>query len=256
MKRKHIWMLAAILVCGLGSVSAQDAEPVHTYFTKEQMPSLLKSLPAPPDTIGEAFAHDIMRYMWGKQMRQTERGSIAIRDAVFGVQTICNEYSEGFGLQISAEGTPEIYKLLRDGTATIQLIGENPKAYYNRKRPFDRFKEPSLCPWDDEALSHNGSYPSGHTILGWGSALLLSEVNPAATDTLMARGHMYGESRVIVGAHWQSDVDCGRLAASIAYAFLHSSPEFLDQMRRAQEEFRRLKGAPAPGCCQSPEGHR
>ena len=39
----------------------------------------------------------------------------------------------------------------------------------------------------------------------------------------MARGYMYGESRVIVGAHWQSDVDAGRLVASVAYAKLHTS---------------------------------
>ena len=30
---------------------------------------MLKWCPAPPDTIGAAFAYDIMQYMWGKQMR-------------------------------------------------------------------------------------------------------------------------------------------------------------------------------------------
>ena len=55
------------------------------------------------------------------------------------------------------------------------------------------------------------------------SALLLSEINPDRADTIMARGYMYGESRVIVGAHWQSDVDAGRLVASVAYAKLHTS---------------------------------
>jgi acid phosphatase (class A) len=49
---------------------------------------------------------------------------------------------------------------------------------------------------------------------------------------------MYGESRVIVGAHWQSDVDAGRLAASAAYARLHTSERFLQQMRLARQEYR------------------
>jgi acid phosphatase (class A) len=107
-----------------------------------------------------------------------------------------------------------------------------------RRRPFMRMHEPTLYPQDEPALRKNGSYPSGHTILGWSSALLLSEINPDRADTILARGYMYGESRVIVGAHWQSDVDAGRLAASAAYARLHTSERFLEQMRLARLEYR------------------
>ena len=109
-----------------------------------------------------------------------------------------------------------------------------------RTRPYVYYNEPTIYPSDEEDLRTNGSYPSGHTILGWSAALLLMEINPAKADTLLARGYMYGESRVIVGAHWQSDVDAGRLAASVAYAKLHTSERFLEQMRKAREEFVRL----------------
>ncbi|MBQ6305886.1 MAG: peptidase M15 [Bacteroidales bacterium] len=57
---------------------------------------------------------------------------------------------------------------------------------------------------------------------------------------------MYGESRVIVGAHWQSDVDASRLAAAIGLARLHTSPVFLAQLNKAQEEFKQLKGTLSP----------
>jgi acid phosphatase (class A) len=107
-----------------------------------------------------------------------------------------------------------------------------------RKRPFMRFNEPTLYPADEPALRKNGSYPSGHTLLGWSSALLLSEINPDRADTILARGLMYGDSRIIVGAHWQSDVNAARLAASAAYARLHTSERFLEQMRLARQEFR------------------
>ena len=43
---------------------------------------------------------------------------------------------------------------------------------------------------------------------------------------------------MIVGAHWQSDVDAGRLAASAAYARMHTSERFLEQMQLARMEFR------------------
>jgi acid phosphatase (class A) len=121
---------------------------------------------------------------------------------------------------------------------TYDNICTLPKRYYMRKRPFMRFNEPTLYPADEPALRKNGSYPSGHTLLGWSSALLLSEINPDRADTILARGLMYGDSRIIVGAHWQSDVNAARLAASAAYARLHTSERFLEQMRLARQEFR------------------
>ena len=242
---KKILMMAAVAMMATTVATAQEEqeEEVLAYFTTAEMPDMLHFLPAPPDTIGALFAHDIMQYMWGKTMRlDPERAAIAIRDAEYGLECIIREFSEPFGLQISKEETPEIYRVLREGTATCDSICTLPKRYYMRKRPFMRFNEPTLTPDDEESLRKNGSYPSGHTILGWSSALLLSEINPERADTLMARGYMYGESRVIVGAHWQSDVDAGRLAASVAYAKLHTSECFLEQMRKARIEFAEKTG--------------
>ncbi len=228
-------MMAAILACGSFSVQAQEAEP---YFTSKQMPDMIKFLPEPPDTTSTRFVNDIMQYMWGKTQRlDTVRANIAIRDAVYGLETIISEFSEPFGLQISAEGTPEIYKVLKDGLATCDSVCKLPKEHYMRIRPFMRFNEPTLVPEQEESHRTNGSYPSGHTILGWSAALLLMEINPAAQDTLLARGYMYGDSRIIAGYHWQSDVDAARLAASAAYAKLHTSERFLEQMAKARSEF-------------------
>ena len=86
------------------------------------------------------------------------------------------------------------------------------------------------------------SFPSGHTILGWSAALLLSEINPDRAEAIVNRGYLYGESRVIVGAHWQSDVNAGYLYASVAYAKLHTSDRFLKQMEKARKEFKKLSG--------------
>ena len=127
--------------------------------------------------------------------------------------------------------------MLAVGIVSADQIGVLPKEYYMRTRPYIFFHEPTLAPWDEEELSHNGSYPSGHTIRGWAAALILSEINPAAAEALFKRGWQYGESRVIVGAHWQSDVNASRPAASIAYAFLQTSPAYRRQVERARAEF-------------------
>lgn len=224
------------------AVCAQAQSKPEPYFSFRELPNMLKWAPAPPDTMGAAFTYDIMQYMWGKQMRQNkERADIAIRDAVYSLECIAQEFSEPFGLTISEENTPEIWKLLRDAKATCENISGFPKYYYKRKRPFVRFQEPTATPQFEPELRRNFSYPSGHTILGWASALLLTEINPERADTILARGMMYGESRVIVGAHWQSDVDAGRLAAAAAYARMHTSERFLEQMRRAHQEFQKKR---------------
>ena len=233
-------MMTALLMTAAVCIQAQSKP--EAYFSFRELPNMLKWHPAPPDTIGAAFTYDIMQYMWGKEMRQNkERADIAIRDAVYSLECIAQEFSEPFGLTISEEETPEIWKLLRDAKATCENMGGFPKYFYKRKRPFVRFQEATATPEFEPELRRNYSFPSGHTILGWTSALLLTEINPERADTILARGMMYGESRVIVGAHWQSDVDAGRLAAAALYARMHTSERFLKQMRRAQKEFEKKR---------------
>lgn len=211
------------------------------------MPDMMKFLPGPPDSTSVAFMNDVARYYWGKEMRKNaERAAQATRDAVYGLETILTEFEEAFGMKISKDETPEIYKVLLDGTATCDSICTIPKQKYKRRRPFMVFNEPTLYPEDEESLRKNGSYPSGHTLLGWSSALLMSEINPDRATEILARGYRYGENRLVVGAHWQSDTDAARLAASAAYARLHTSDRFLEQMKKAREEYKRLKGESTP----------
>ncbi len=228
-------LFAVSLILG-GNIQAQTP-----WLTPADMPNAVRFLPPPPDTASPAFAYDIAQYQWGKaQRKDSTRLAIATRDAVWSIETICREFSAPFGMTLSQEETPEIYQLLLYALITTDQVGKRPKDHYQRQRPYVRFNEPTIAPGDEEALRHNGSYPSGHTILGWSAALLLTELNPAAADTLLARGYMYGQSRVIAGYHWQSDVDAGRLAASAAVARLHADPRFQKQMKRARREFARL----------------
>ncbi|MBR7011981.1 MAG: phosphatase PAP2 family protein [Muribaculaceae bacterium] len=236
---KKFFVIALVAAASM-TLSAQDA--VQPYFTVDQLPDLIKCLPAPPAFDSPEFANDMMRFSWGKLQRlNPERADIAKRDAVWSYEALLAEFDVPFGLHMSPEDTPEIWKLMVTSMTTTDAMRVAPKAYYHRQRPFERFQDKMLT--DEEAeLTGEGSYPSGHTMRGWTAALLLAEVNPANADTIFARGWMYGESRVIVGAHWQSDVDASRVAASIGYAALHGSAEFREQMAKAQAEFRELTG--------------
>lgn len=219
-------------------VHSQEPLPL---LTPQQMPNPVRFLPPPPDTASDAFAYDQARYRWGKEQRlDSARLTLAVSDANWRIEYICQEFSKPFGMTISREATPAIYRMLYVALISTDVVGKLPKEFYNRTRPYVYYGEPTIYPQDEEELRNNGSYPSGHTIEGWSAALLLTELNPDRADTILARGYMYGESRVIAGYHWQSDVDAGRLAASAAIARLHADRRFMRLMRKAQKEFRRL----------------
>jgi acid phosphatase (class A) len=240
---KKILLMAAVAMMTATNLSAQEEEAVNAYFTTDEMPDMMVFLPGPPDSTSMAFMNDVARYYWGKEMRNDpERAAQATRDAVYGLETILTEFEEAFGMKISKEDTPEIYKVLLEGTATCDSICTKAKREYMRRRPFMVFNESTLYPEDEPALRKNGSFPSGHTLLGWSSALLMMEINPDRATEILTRGYRYGENRLVVGAHWQSDTDAARLAASAAYARLHTSERFLEQMKKAREEYQRLKG--------------
>ena len=245
--KKFLMMAAAVMMAATNLSAQEEEEVVNAYFTTAEMPDMMVFLPGPPDSTSVAFMNDVARYYWGKEMRNDpERAAEATRDAVYGLETILTEFEEAFGMKISKEDTPEIYKVLLEGTATCDSICTKAKREYMRRRPFMVFNEPTLYPEDEPALRKNGSFPSGHTLLGWSSALLMSEINPDRATEILTRGYRYGENRLVVGAHWQSDTDAARLAASAAYARLHTSERFLEQMKKARDEYKQLKGETTP----------
>ena len=158
-------LIPALVALFFGALVLQAQPAVELYLAEEELPDLVQCLPAPPDTIGEAFTHDIMRYMWGKTQRlDPERLAVAKLDAVWDLDTLRTIYSVPFGMEISPEKTPEIYRAFVNGVSTIEQIRFRPKAHYFRMRPYARFKEESIFPQDDAWLATEGSYPSGHTI--------------------------------------------------------------------------------------------
>lgn len=233
-------MIAAVLsICGFLPALAQE-QTVETYFAADDLPNGVACLPAPPDTIGALFTHDIMQYMWGKSIRDTERGRLAAEHWVTSADDMSVFFSVPFGMTISREATPAIFHLVERSIPTFRLSVAAPKDAYKRLRPYVRFNEPTGIPWDEERERNTGSYPSGHTIRGWGLALVLSELNPACQNELLKLGYEWGQSRVIAGYHWQSDVDASRLMAAGVFARLHTSAEFMADMAAAREEFQRL----------------
>lgn len=242
--RTYSAVLFAAFLLFCRAASAQEA--YVPYIQENEMPDVVQIVPAPPQDPSPGFDYDILRYMWGKQQRKDSlRLQMAVRDAIWSMDTTLVILGEPFGLKISKEDTPAIYEVLTRGVTTIENIRFRPKAHYFRIRPFAYFQEPSIFPQDDEWLATEGSYPSGHTIRAWACALLMAQINPDSAEAVFARAWQSGESRVISGCHWQSDVDASRPVAGVGYSRLQTSKEFIQDMARARKEFHRLTGT----CC-------
>lgn len=219
-------------------------QPEVFFLQEGDVANSLELLPPPPDMASVQFLYDKARYDWGKAQRKTERGEQAFQDARVDGDGVPRAFSEAFGIDITKDGTPEIYKLvvgMREDAG--DLATRDAKNHYNRVRPLAFFEEMTCNPEQQEELSTNGSYPSGHTSIGWATALVLSEINPDRIDEILDRGFQMGESRVICGYHFQSDVDAGRVVAAGAVARLHADEGFNKQLDKAKKEFSQLKKA-------------
>lgn len=57
----------------------------------------------------------------------------------------------------------------------------------------------------------------------------------------MQKAKDYGQSRIICGSHWQSDVDAGEKVGAALYAALKNHREFVEAMNEAKDELRETK---------------
>jgi acid phosphatase (class A) len=125
------------------------------------------------------------------------------------------------------------------------------KDRYVRPRPFVVNGAPICSPEYESELRQSGSYPSGHTAIGWAWALILGEIMPERGDAIIKRGRAYGENRIICNVHWYSDVVEGRIVGAAAVSRLRADPAFQADLEKARQEIAALRGkkpSPAVDC--------
>lgn len=231
---KRFLLLYVVIAMVMLNVSAQYADP---FLTDETRPDAILWLPQPPSLLSGEFYNDFYYYTWGKNKRE-ELGEQALWDEAAQLYQV---FSESIGIELSPEHTPEIILLANAATSDASAAKKKVSDYYQRRRPYETFGEPSLKPEEDQELSLSFSFPSGHATYGWMYAQVLCTVAPEHTEAIMIRARDYALSRVICGHHWKSDIDAGLLLSIGVFANVVVSEAYQQQLSKARAEYKRIK---------------
>jgi acid phosphatase (class A) len=200
------------------------------------LPDSLALVPPPPAATSPAFAQDEAIHKAAQALRETPRGTLATSDADLHFPHAPTAFDCALGKSITQAATPRLYLLMQRTMVDAGLATYRAKDHYKHERPFVHYKESTCTPGDEADLRKDGSYPSGHTAIGWTWGLVLVEVAPDRTDALLARARAFGESRLVCNAHWQSDILAGRTVAAGTVARLHSDATFNADVEAARTE--------------------
>jgi acid phosphatase (class A) len=206
------------------------------YLDAAELPARLALFGAPPAADSAAFARDEEARRAALNLRGTVREKLAAEDAELTFPAPANTFSCALGVSITEQHTPRLYTLMRRVLTDAGISTYGAKNAFNRTRPFVLHNEGTCRKDMEDVLRHDGSWPSGHSAAGWGWGLVLAEIQPARATELLARGLAFGQSRVICDAHWQSDVDAGRIMGAATVARLHAVPAFLADVAAARAE--------------------
>ncbi|WP_430635635.1 acid phosphatase [Sphingomonas hankookensis] len=219
---------------------AGEAKPVG-YLPKETVDyRLIVGPPPAPDSLVDRIDMSISRRF------QAEVDAERWQTAQLDNKTVYPRFVEAFGRPIDRQHSPRLIRLLnrvmRDAADPVW----NGKEVFQRPRPYQRYQLTRRCgsspiPAPDPAPRGGSSYPSGHSVYGWATALLLAEVAPDRAAAVLERGRDYALSRVVCGYHFPSDTEAARAIAAAVLTRLHGDPAFHADLKAAQAEH----GAPA-----------
>ncbi|TCM20450.1 acid phosphatase (class A) [Novosphingobium sp. PhB165] len=219
------------------------------YLPMDQLPDSLALLPPPPAAESAAFARDEEVSKAMSRAPGSPRFVQAASDADLKPAHAFQTFACAAGVTPDPKRTPVLYRLLGKSMIDIGLSTYKAKDHYQRVRPFVAHGNGTCLPADEATLRTDGSYPSGHSALGWGWALIFTQLVPEHTDAILQRGYAFGESRLVCNAHWASDVDAGRLMAAAAVARLNADKAFRADLDAARAELASRPSAPPAATC-------
>jgi acid phosphatase (class A) len=200
--------------------------------------------PAPDSPRGKA---DRTIYLETRKLAGTPRWAQATKDNDLWNGGALERFACALGRPIDAKSLPLTYRLLQRVELDARTVGTPPKTHFNRTRPLIGDTEP-VCIAREDWMRTNASYPSGHAMAGVAWGLILAELAPPHASGLVEAGREIGDSRVVCGVHYQSDVEAGRLLGASMVAAEHANAAFRADLAAAKAELAKPAAAAALSC--------
>lgn len=219
-------MRGAVLGCLIAL--AAPAPAAAQSFVNGERDGILALLPAPPVDASIAGQADLATVLLIQRLRSRADETAASADAGLGPLDWARE---ALGAGYEADRHPERFALFerarRDMTALVDLVkARGPQ----RARPAAR--DPRVRP----SLSVEGhganSWPSGRAAASRAWAGILSDLFPERADALALAAQRTGESRLIGGVHYPTDLAAGHWLADAFLARLRAHSAYRAELRR------------------------
>lgn len=128
---------------------------------------------------------------------------------------------------------PLTAKLLDAAKRESGLISHMAKLHFDRKRPYEFDPALNVC---SKHRGKNATYPSGHTTAGYAMSVITANLLPTHAGPVLRRAQTYGESRMMCGVHYRSDVVAGQAIGTAVALALLQNPQFKTELAAARQE--------------------
>ena len=107
MKRFNFAAALMLLCLSLSAQGVKD-EKFSPFYTKDEAPKMEKVIPNPPELTDAQVFYDWTQYQWGKSIRDTERGQLAVDDAGINAEYFMKRFSPCVGRNLTPQELEEL----------------------------------------------------------------------------------------------------------------------------------------------------
>ena len=233
--------------------SAPAATRAPGYLTRETVPDGFLFLPPAPQPGTPRYGQDRQIFRATRSMQGSPRWALALADNNSRGPYMLSAFSCAVGVSLTPENAPRLTLLLGRLSRDSSAITNRAKDQFQRRRPFTIDRGPTCIP-QDEGLTANFDYPSGHATWGWSMGLVLAALSPDRATQILTRARAYGESRVVCGVHNASAIEAARSTGGALVSTLQSNADFRADLEAARAELMTLRqtgSAPDAAVCQA-----
>ena len=133
---------------------------------------------------------------------------------------------------LTRKRNPKTYYLLERASVTVWAANTSIKKYWLERRPF----QVDSRIWLLIPGSKSSSYPSSHTSKSYVWAMVLGEIFPQKKDQFLQRAQEIAQHRILVGLHFQRDIEGGKQLAKLVFEALQRDEIFLADLKKAKAE--------------------